>query len=147
MAQQVYAFPVTVAAGTPSTAPTAVDVSFPQAIVTEVQIIVPDGHAGLTGIALQQAHQAVIPKNAGHFIVSNDEKLSFPLEDFLDNGNWQALVYNTDIYGHTFYLRFLCATIGTAVAPPAAPAPPPALLLPAAPLPATVTGVADVPAQ
>jgi hypothetical protein len=142
MAQQVYAFTVTCPAGTSLVAAITQDVSFPQADVNELQIVIPDGHAGLTGIAVQQAHQAVIPKNAGAFLVTNDEKLIFPLQDYLDNGNWQVVMYNTDIYPHSWYLRFLCTTLGTQPQSPVFNVSPPPLALPAVDLAAIDAGVA-----
>lgn len=147
MAQQFFAFKVTVPAGTATATPTSTSVAFDQATVQTIEIVIPDGHAGLTGIALAQAHQQIIPQNTGQWIISNDEKLSFPVEDFLDNGDWQAICYNTDVYDHSFYLRFLCADI---VAPPVAALNPAAAVfaIGAGAQPDTAdTGVAPAPAD
>lgn len=121
-AQRVVARQVTVPAGTLSSAPLSVDVSFDQGTVTRVEIVIPDGHAGLTGLALQQAHQQIIPQDTGTWIISNDETLHWDVADYLDNGSWQALMYNTDVYSHSFYLRFLIDNIDTAGATAAAAA-------------------------
>lgn len=118
MAQQVFAFVVTVPAGTATASPITQDISFDQATVTTVEIIIPDGHAGFTGIALAQAQQQIIPQNVGGWIISNDEKLVLDIQDYLDNGNWQALAYNLDVYDHNFYVRFLCSDIAPAAAAP-----------------------------
>lgn len=123
MAQQVFAYTVTVPAGTATAAPVSVDISFDQATVTTVEIVIPDGHAGFTGIALAQAHQQIIPQNTGGWIISNDEKLSIDVQDYLDNGNWQAIAYNTDVYDHNFYVRFLCSNPVQSAAAPAPPLP------------------------
>ena len=111
MAQQIFAFKVAVPAGTAISAPTSTSCAFAQATVQAIEIVIPDGHAGLTGLALAQAHQQIIPQNLGQWIISNDEKLTFPVEDYGNNGDWQAIAYNTDVYDHNFYLRFLCADI------------------------------------
>lgn len=111
MAQRVFTRTVTVPAGTAIATPLSVDISFNQSVVETVEIVIPDGHAGFTGIALQQAHQQVIPEEAGTWLISNDEKIIFAIEDFIDNGNWQAVMYNTDVYDHSFYLRFLGSNI------------------------------------
>lgn len=107
MAQRVLTRQVTVPAGTPSSAPVAVDLSFSQGSVTEVHIVIPDGHAGFTGIALAQANQQVIPEDTNSWIIGNNEPVYLPLSDYLNNGNWQAVMYNTDVYDHAFHLRFL----------------------------------------
>lgn len=117
MASRVIARQVTVAAGVPASAPVATDISFDPGIVQRVEIDIPDGHSGLTGLALQQAHQQVIPFDVGTWIVGNDDALRWELEDFIDNGNWQALAYNTDVFDHTFYLRFLVVEVGAGAIP------------------------------
>lgn len=146
MATRVYAFTATCPAGTPASAPVAQVTSFPPVPVEAIELIVPDGHSGLTGIAIQQAHQAVIPLNAGQFLITNDEKMNFPVQDYLDNGDWQVIMYNTDVYPHSFYLRFLCQD---APGPLAVAAQVPAQVpagLPLLPVPSPGSGVAPVPA-
>lgn len=83
---------------------------FPPGIVREWEIVIPDGHAGVTGLALAQAHQIVIPARGANWIVSNDEKINWPYRDVLNNGAWSAFAYNTDpINPHSWYLRALVA--------------------------------------
>ncbi len=98
---------VVVAAGVLRTAPTSTDVSFNPGEVVGVEIIIPDGHSGLTGIALAQAHQAIVPMNIGAFIIGNDEKIEWSLTGTTDTGDWQAFTFNEDVFVHTFHLRFL----------------------------------------
>lgn len=112
-AQRVVARKITVPAGTLSSAPLSTDVSFDQGTVTRVEIVIPDGHAGLTGLALQQAQQQIIPEDAGTWVISNDETIGWDVSDYLNNGNWQTLAYNTDVFDHSFYLRFLIEVIDT----------------------------------
>lgn len=145
MASRVYIFHVTCPAGTAVAAPVTQDCSFNQAEVQEIEVIIPDGHAGLTGLQLQQAHQAVIPYNAGGYIHGNDEQLRFAVEDYIDNGNWQALMYNIDVYDHSWDVRFYCGNAAQPAAP-AAPVVAPYLAgLPTVPPPAADAGVPAVP--
>lgn len=107
MANRFEVFDVAVPAGTAKTAATETDTNFAQGTVTSVEIVIPDGHAGLTGITILQAHQQVIPWTAGAFIVGNAEVIRWDVAGFLDNGSWSVRCYNTDVYDHTFHLRFL----------------------------------------
>jgi hypothetical protein len=111
MADRVEVATVTVPAGTAPDTPISTDVSFPPGTVTGIEVVIPDGHAGLTGLALGQAGSAVIPATPGAFLISNDEKITWDISGALNNGDWQAICYNRDGYDHTFYLRFLITEI------------------------------------
>ena len=74
--------------------------------VVGVSILIPDGHYGLTGLALLQANQQIIPWVAGSFLVANNETLNFPISLPLDTQQWSVQTFNTGKYPHTFYIRF-----------------------------------------
>lgn len=94
-------------ANTPQSTPLEVDVSFPAGKVVGIGIVVPYGHAFLTGLAIAQAHQIVIPRSGTSWFVSDDERLTFDYHDQLMSGGWSVFTYNTDIVNpHTWYLRF-----------------------------------------
>lgn len=116
MADRVESFAVTIPHGTTKSAPRTVDISFAAGVVAGVEILVPAGHAGFTGIALAQAGAAVIPITDGQFIVSDDEVIHWPIDGAINNGDWQAIGYNTGTFDHTFYIRFLITEIGEAPA-------------------------------
>jgi hypothetical protein len=118
MAHRFYAPSLTVPAGTAASSPLVLDVSFAAGVVTAVQIVIPDGHAGFTGLQIAQAHQQVIPIGSGQWIIGNDDKIDWDVDDQLDNGNWQLIGYNTDIFPHTFYVRFLVNEITLPAAQP-----------------------------
>lgn len=105
-ANRIEVFDVTVAAGVTATAPTETATAFASGIVTRVEITIPNGHAGLTGIRLAVAHGVVIPNNTGAWIVGNATELGYDLVGQLDSGAWSAFTYNTDVYAHTFHVRF-----------------------------------------
>jgi hypothetical protein len=107
VADRVEVGQVTVPANTASTSPVTQDVSFAAGNVIAVQIVIPDGHAFLTGIGLAQSQAVVIPFAGVGFITGNDETIPFDWSDVLQNGSWQIVAYNIDaFYGHTFYVRF-----------------------------------------
>lgn len=107
MATEIRSFAVTIPANTPVTAPVTIPVTFPPRTVVQVDWQVPPGPSGLMGWSLTVAGQPVIPVNPGAFIITDDRKQSWPLEDFPDQGQWQVTGYNQDIYDHTIYLDFL----------------------------------------
>lgn len=112
--ERVKPFVVTTPAGTTAAAPLQTQLVFDPAVVVGIEILIPPGHNGLTGIAIAQAHQPVLPDDAGDFIIGDGEKIEWPLEGFLNTGNWQAFTYNTARLPHTFYVRFLLQLIQTA---------------------------------
>lgn len=115
-------FDVTAPAGTPRTAPVEVMTSWLPGELVGVEIVVPDGHNGLTGIVLALAHSPVMPRTAGAFIIGNDDVVSFDTIGYPDSGAWSAFVYNTDIFDHTFHVRYEVADFAFLAAPdPAAP--------------------------
>lgn len=107
MAQEIREFAVLVPAGTSQAAPLTVDVSFPERVVTSVSWRVPPGPSGLMGWALTSAGAPVIPITPGTYLVADDQSDTWPLQGYLDSGNWQVTCYNTGAYPHTLYLTFL----------------------------------------
>lgn len=121
MADRVEVGTVTAAAGTLVSAPATVDLSFPPGTVSEVEIVIPAGHAGLTGIALGQGGQVVIPATAGAYIIGDSDVIRWPLDGFLDNGSWFAQAYNTDVFDHQWFVRFLVTETAPVIAAPSLP--------------------------
>lgn len=83
---------------------------------------IPNGHAGQTGVALQQAGVTICPFDnpVRQFIVGNDSLLEFPIETEVGNGLVIAQ-YNNDTNAHTHYCQFSYTPI-SAVAIASAPA-------------------------
>lgn len=121
-ASEIRSFQVTIPAGTSATAPQLTDLAMPPRIVVEVDIKVPAGARGQMGFALWASGLTVIPEQAGEFIVTDDEEITWPLQDQIDSGGWQLAAYNLGQYDHTVYLRFLVlpttANLGALAAQP-----------------------------
>lgn len=95
-------------ANTLQSAAREVDVSFPRGKVIGIGLVIPWGHAYLTGLAIAQAHQIVIPRTGSSWFVSDDERFTFDYADQIFSGQWSVFLYNTDVVNdHTWYLRFL----------------------------------------
>lgn len=126
-AQRVEAFSVSTPRNTTKAAFRTTALAFTDGVVVWVEIVIPTGHIGQTGIALAYGGQQVIPEATGAYIVSNGETVHWGLEDFPTGGQWQARTYNLDpTNGHSHYLRF---GIREFVAPDNAPVTVPPLLI------------------
>jgi hypothetical protein len=121
VANRIEAFAVTVTAGTAKTSAATTDVSFLDGIVQRIELDVPDGHFGLTGIQILSAHAQAIPYTFGDYIVADGHDFGWDLVGQIDTGSWQVKCFNTDVYDHTFYLRF--SVLDFAYAPSTAPLP------------------------
>jgi hypothetical protein len=107
MADRIAAFACTVPAGTPVGSPVAVSTPFVDGIVTAIDIRVPPGPSGLVGFTIAYGGQAVIPDNAGTWLIADDEKFQWPTENYPTGRQWSLIGYNTDVYDHTIYVRYL----------------------------------------
>lgn len=120
MAAEIRQFTVTVPAGTTAGAPIRASTSFPARVVDAIEIIVPPGPNGNVGFKIANSGVAVIPYDSDTWVVTNDEKIVWPLSGYITSGDWQVFAYNTGTQDHAFYIRFLLSlppvagtTIGT----------------------------------
>lgn len=108
MAREVYEFPVTFAIGTTRAAPQKTNVTMPPRIVRRVEITVPPGPRGEVGFQLGSNGTPFIPRNTTEFIVADGIEIGWDLDDQMTSGGWQVIGYNTGLFAHTLYFRFLC---------------------------------------
>lgn len=117
MATEVRRFAVTIPANTAESSPVTTDTSFPAMVVERIDIRVPPGPSGLMGFRLSMNGAQVIPLNLGSWIVTDNEIISWPMDDLPNSGQWAVTGYNTDTeYDHTVYVHYLLSPVG-AVAP------------------------------
>jgi hypothetical protein len=107
-----------VTAGTAIATPVSQALTPSEEIVTDLEIVIPTGHVGLTGIAIFYASRQVIPFDTGDWITANGDVIHWPLSDFPTGGQWVAKAYNTDVYDHSFYLRWLVNDLPDPPVPP-----------------------------
>ncbi|MGH9071242.1 MAG: hypothetical protein ACRDX8_08805 [Acidimicrobiales bacterium] len=121
MASRVYSFNATVEADTPAGSPTTTPTEFAPGTVGELELVFPDGCAGLVGVRITNAYGQVIPYAHGQWIRGNNEVLRLPLEGYIQSGSWQVEAYNEDaVYPHTLMVRYLVTEVGSTEQPPAA---------------------------
>lgn len=97
---------VTCAASITAANPTEIALTWPPGIVRRITIVIPDGHSGLTGIALGYGHEAIMPNSVGAFISGNDETLHYDITDQVPGVQWEAFVCNVDLQAHSWQIRF-----------------------------------------
>jgi hypothetical protein len=105
---------VAVPAGTAITAPQVTALSLRDSIMERIEVRVPPGPSGLVGFAFVHSGQQVIPYTDGQWIVTDNESLVWPVEDYPTGDKWSVKAYNLDVYPHTLYCRFHLREIGQA---------------------------------
>lgn len=74
--------------------------------VTQVQIVIPIGHAGLTGVQLWYGGGAMIPYES-EWISTDNETYTVNLSKRYPAGaSWQVASINADVYDHVFQTRW-----------------------------------------
>jgi hypothetical protein len=105
MTTRLYPATVTVPAGTAIAAPFSQAVPLEDGKLVSIRLVIPDGHAGLTGIRFTRAGTQVIPySQTVSWIISNDDKIEIEYDGDMSATGVVAVAYNTDIFDHAFYL-------------------------------------------
>lgn len=119
MAVEVYAFAVTIPAGTLITAPFRQSITMPVRKVDTLEWRVPPGPSGLMGFAVTMGGVNVLPTKPGTYLVADDEHAEWSLTGLPDSGAWQVSGYNTGVFDHAVYLRWLVdvVTAGRSTSP------------------------------
>lgn len=113
MAQRVEIKSITVPAATAVSSPQTTALPWRQGYPERLELWIPPGPSGLTGIRLLHSGTRIIPRSEDEWLVTDNESISWPLEGYPYNANWAVQAYNTDIYPHTFQIRMLFNEIGT----------------------------------
>jgi hypothetical protein len=111
-----------VPAGTPVSAPVSTTVPVPVGTVVKVTIVIPPGHAGLTGLQVLLAGTPIIPYAGAAYLIGDNYQDSWEIGQDVNPGNLTLAGYNTDIFQHTFYTRFLwqdASAVAAVTGPPA----------------------------
>lgn len=106
MAYEVRRFAVSTPAGTLATAPAVTELAMPARIARRLSVRFPPGSRGQLGVRVTSGGQAVIPVDAGTWIVGEDETIALDLQGYLESGAWELTSYNVGQYAHSVYLTF-----------------------------------------
>lgn len=80
--------------------------ALPAGIMEKIELQIPPGHVGATGIRFRQSKQQIVPwSNTVAWIIGDDIDMTFPVGIEIDTG-FDIIAYNVGNYPHSFYLRF-----------------------------------------
>lgn len=102
-------------AGTPETAPTPTAVGLPAfSHLWMVEVRIPAGHQGVTGLALVDSGQFILPYEVSGqaWLVGNDDLLRYPYDKEV-GANVAFLAYNNGAYDHTWQCRLVYSPVAT----------------------------------
>jgi len=105
MATRIWETQITVPAGTPIASPVSQSWVTEDALINDIEIEIPPGHNGQTGIEILKGGSPLIPYSAGTWIIANNYSRQFPVNDYVPTADLTIVAYNTGQYPHTFYLR------------------------------------------
>ena len=105
MATRIWETQVTVPAGTLPAAPQVTKWVTEDDTLVDVEIEIPPGHNGLTGIKILKGGSPLIPYSPNSWIIANDYSRLFPVDDYVPTSDVTIVAYNQGAYPHTFYLR------------------------------------------
>lgn len=124
MAERIEKFTVTAPARTAAPGGfTALD--FTDGIMTRIEVYIPDGHAGMTGIRIFYGSQQVLPRTGPGFLRGNAKTYATDVENLPSGTGWRARIFNEGAYDHAFELTLELDEFTTASVDV-----PPVLLLP-----------------
>lgn len=129
MASRIETPVIVVPAGTLVAAPQTTALTLRDAVLERIEVRIPPGPSGLMGFAFTHSGQQVIPFLTGQWIITDDERLDWGVENYPTGNKWAIRAYNTDIYAHSIYLRLHFRELVAAI-PSAGP---PILIVPVAP--------------
>jgi hypothetical protein len=79
-----------------------VPLGFPGGILRIIRIVIPAGHAGLTGIALGYGGNNVVPVGTQQYYFGDDREIIIDYTDNVPGVSWGAFVFNTDDLNHSW---------------------------------------------
>lgn len=110
MAFRVFSITVVVPAGTLLTSPLSTPWVTEDNTIVSIEIEIPPGHNGQTGIRLLKGDVQILPFGSNSWIIANDTDKTFPIGSYVPTGDLIIQTYNTGIYSHSFYLRMTTET-------------------------------------
>lgn len=101
-----YQSDVTTPSGTTAIAPRTTAVALENSVLVSVEIFVPPGHAGLTGIRIRMSGTQVVPFGGASWIIADNYNRVFPINAEIGSKTISIQTFNTDAFDHTHYVRF-----------------------------------------
>lgn len=113
---RVYPLTVTVPAGTPVAHPVSVPWVTEDAVVSDIEVLIPPGPNGTTGVRVMKGDVQLIPWGAPSWIIGNDYDRTFALGGYLPTSDITVEAYNIGQNTHSFYLRMSVISLNAGIA-------------------------------
>lgn len=97
---------ITVTGGTTPTNPATTNIALENALLVDVEILIPPGHNALTGVRIRQSRQQIIPWGNNSWISADNYSRIFDVNSEIGSKAISVQTYNNDTFDHTFYMRF-----------------------------------------
>jgi hypothetical protein len=102
---RVYEITFTVPAGTLPAAPFSQTWKTEDAVIADIELIVPSGHNGVTGFRVMKGDVQLLPFSRGTFLIANNYSRVFPIGTYIPTGDLKLQGYNQGVNPHSFYVR------------------------------------------
>lgn len=113
---RIYPLTVAVPAGTPIANPVIVPWVTEDAVIADIEIQIPSGPNGTTGIRIMKGDVQLLPWGASSWIIGNDYNRTFPIGGYLPTSDIKVEAYNIGQNNHTFYLRMAVSSLNATAA-------------------------------
>lgn len=102
-----YTKKVTTPAGTTQAVPLMTKWPLDEGTLLYLEVIIPSGHAGLTGLMVQNQGTQYVPWLGSDWLVGDDRTVIVELDTPVAQSGLMIVTYNTGFYPHSHYLRCL----------------------------------------
>ena len=106
---------------TPSTAPVETVLLGEDAFLVDVEIVIPTGHVGITGVRVLQSRQQIIPWGNLSWVSGDGYSRVFEVNSEVGADSITVQAFNDDFHTHIFHLRFHIRDLGDTTAPSLSP--------------------------
>ena len=108
MARRTFTTRITTPASTTEASPLETAFALPQGTLVTVEVVIPAGHAGLTGIAIDYSGEHIFPWGRGTFLSGDDEVVSMESGHELGGSAITIRTFNADdTFAHDHLIRFV----------------------------------------
>lgn len=123
MAERIEIKSVLTPAATALAAPQTTVLNWRQGYPVRVEFRFPPGPSGLVGLQLLHSGEVVVPHDRAEWLITDNEPVIWPLDNFPYNAKYSVRTYNTDIYAHTIQVRMLFMEVNAVTLTPLSPVP------------------------
>lgn len=76
------------------------------ALLVDIEVTIPPGHNGLTGIRVLQSGAQILPWRNSPYLIGDSYTRVFPINTEIGANSIATQAFNNDFVGHSFYITF-----------------------------------------